>query len=41
VKTNLNFIEDHQFLKEVTKEVKSIESRVGKKEKEILAQLII
>ena len=41
VKINLNFIEDHQFLKEVTKEVKSIESRVVKKEKEILSHVEI
>ena len=41
VKINLNFIEDHQFLKEVTKEVKSIESRVVKKEKEILSHVDI
>ena len=41
VKINLNFIEDHQFLKEMTKEVKSIESRVVKKEKEILSHVDI
>jgi formiminotetrahydrofolate cyclodeaminase len=41
VKTNLNFIEDHKFLKEMTKEVKSIESRVVKKEKEILSHVDI
>ena len=41
VKVNLNFIEDHQFLKEVTKEVKSIEGRVIKKEKEILSHVDI
>ena len=41
VKVNLNFIEDHQFLKEVTKEVKSIENRVVRKEKEILSHVDI
>jgi formiminotetrahydrofolate cyclodeaminase len=41
VKINLNFIEDNQFLKETTKEVKSIESRVLRKEKEILSHLDI
>ncbi|MEE9496269.1 MAG: cyclodeaminase/cyclohydrolase family protein [Desulfobacterales bacterium] len=41
VKTNLNFIEDHKFLKELTKEVKSMESRVVKKEKEILSHVDI
>jgi len=41
VKTNLNFIEDHKFLKEMTKEVKSMESRVVKKEKEILSHVDI
>ena len=41
VKTNLNFIEDHKFLKEITKEVKSMERRVVKKEKEILSHVDI
>ncbi|MGD9045824.1 MAG: cyclodeaminase/cyclohydrolase family protein [Desulfobacterales bacterium] len=41
VKINLNFIEDHQFLKEVTKEVRSIERRVLNKEKEILSHVDI
>jgi formiminotetrahydrofolate cyclodeaminase len=41
VKINLNFIEDNQFLKEVTREVKSIESRVHRKEKEILSHVDI
>ena len=41
VKTNLNFIEDHKFLKEMTKEVKSMESRVVQKEKEILSHVDI
>ncbi|MGD2185394.1 MAG: cyclodeaminase/cyclohydrolase family protein [Desulfobacterales bacterium] len=41
VKTNLNFIEDHQFRKEMTKEVKSMESRVVRKEKEILSHVDI
>lgn len=41
VKTNLNFIEDHKFLKEITKEVKSMERRVVKKEKEILSHIDI
>ena len=41
VKTNLNFIEDHKFLKEITKEVKSMERRVVQKEKEILSHVDI
>jgi formiminotetrahydrofolate cyclodeaminase len=41
VKINLNFIEDNQFLKETTKEVKSIESRALRKEKEILSHVDI
>ena len=41
VKTNLNFIDDHKFLKEMKKEVKSLESRVAKKEKEILSHVDI
>ena len=41
VKTNLNFIEDHQFLKELSKEVKNMEKRVAMKEKEILSHVDI
>ena len=41
VKINLNFIDDHKFLKEVTTEVKSIERRVLKKEREILSHVDI
>ena len=41
VKTNLNFIDDHQFLKEISKEVKSMERRVVKKEREILSHVDI
>ena len=41
VKTNLNFIDDHKFLKEITKEVRSMERRVAKKEKEILSHVDI
>jgi formiminotetrahydrofolate cyclodeaminase len=41
VKINLNFIDDHKFLKEMTKEANSIESRVLKKEKEILSHVEI
>jgi formiminotetrahydrofolate cyclodeaminase len=41
VKTNLNFIEDHKFLKEITKEVKNMERRVARKEKEILSHVDI
>ena len=41
VKINLNFIEDHKFLKALTKEVKRIESQVVKKEKEIFSHVEI
>ena len=41
VKTNLNFIEDHQFLKEISKEVKNMERRVARKEREILSHVDI
>jgi methenyltetrahydrofolate cyclohydrolase len=41
VKTNLNFIDDHNFVKEMTREVKKIERQVGKKEKEILSHVDI
>jgi len=41
VKTNLNFIEDHQFLKEISKEVKNMERRVASKEREILSHVDI
>ena len=39
VKTNLNFIDDIRFLKEITKEVNSMERRVDKKEREILSHV--
>lgn len=41
VKINLNFIEDLKFLKEMTKEIKRIESRAVQKEKEILSHVDI
>jgi formiminotetrahydrofolate cyclodeaminase len=41
VKANLNFIDDHKFVKEVTQEVKMLERQVEKKEKEILSHVDI
>ena len=41
VKTNLSFIEDHQFLKEISKEVKNMEKHVVRKEREILSHVDI
>jgi formiminotetrahydrofolate cyclodeaminase len=36
VKTNLNFINDHKFVKEAARQVKALERQAEKKEKEIL-----
>jgi len=41
VKTNLNFIDDHKFVKEMTLEVQTLERQVEKKEKEILSHVDI
>jgi len=41
VKTNLNFIDDHKFVKEMTLEVQTLERPVEKKEKEILSHVDI
>ncbi len=41
VKTNLNFIDDHKFVKETTQEVQTIERQVDRKEKEILSHVDI
>lgn len=41
VKTNLNFIDDHKFVKEMTQEVQTIEHQAEKKEKEILSHVDI
>ena len=41
VKANLNFIDDHKFVKEVTQEVEMLEHQVEKKEKEILSHVDI
>jgi len=41
VKTNLNFIDDHKFVKEMTQEVQTIERQVDRKEKEILSHVDI
>lgn len=39
VKTNLNFIDDHKFVKETAQQVQTIERQVEKKEKEILSHI--
>ena len=41
VKSNLNFIDDHKFVKELTREVQTLERRAGKKEKEVLSHVDI
>lgn len=41
VKTNLNFIDDHKFVKEMTQEVQTLEHQVERKEKEILSHVDI
>ncbi len=41
VKTNLNFIDDHKFVKEMTQEVQALELQVERKEKEILSHVDI
>jgi formiminotetrahydrofolate cyclodeaminase len=41
VKTNLNFIDDHKFVKEMTLEVQALERQVERKEKEILSHVDI
>jgi formiminotetrahydrofolate cyclodeaminase len=41
VKTNLNFIDDHKFVKELSREVQTLERRVERKEKKILSHVDI
>lgn len=41
VKANLNFIGDHKFAKEMTREVKTLERQVGKIEQEVLSHVEI
>ena len=41
VKTNLNFIDDHKFVKEITQETQKIERQAVKKEKEVLSHVDI
>jgi formiminotetrahydrofolate cyclodeaminase len=41
VKANLNFIDDHKFVKEMTREVKTVEHQAEKKEKEVLSHVDI
>jgi len=41
VKANLNFINDHKFVKEIAQEVEMLERQVEKKEKEILSHVDI
>ncbi|MEJ2098646.1 MAG: cyclodeaminase/cyclohydrolase family protein [Desulfobacterales bacterium] len=41
VKTNLNFINDHKFVKEITQETQKIERQAVKKEREILSHVDI
>ena len=41
VKSNLNFIDDHKFVKELTREVQTLERQSGKKEKEVLSHVDI
>jgi formiminotetrahydrofolate cyclodeaminase len=41
VKTNLNFIDDHKFVKEIIREVKTLERQVGKMEQEVLSHVRI
>lgn len=41
VKTNLNFIDDHRFVKEAAQQVKVLERQAEKKEKEILLHVDI
>jgi len=41
VKANLNFIDDHKFVKEMTQEVHAIERQAEKKEKEVLSHIDI
>ncbi len=41
VKANLNFIDDHKFVKEIAQEVEMLERQVEKKEKEILSHVDI
>jgi formiminotetrahydrofolate cyclodeaminase len=41
VKANLNFIDDHKFVKEITLEVETLERQVEKKEKEVLSHVDI
>ena len=39
VKTNLNFIDDHKFVKEMAQEVETLERQAEKKEKEVLSHV--
>jgi len=41
VKTNLNFIDDHKFVKEMAQEVQTIEHLAERKEKEVLSHVDI
>lgn len=41
VKTNLNFIDDHKFVKDISREVQTLERQVERKEKEILSHVDI
>jgi formiminotetrahydrofolate cyclodeaminase len=41
VKTNLNFIADHKFVKEITQEVEKIGRQAEKREKEVLSHVDI
>lgn len=41
VKTNLNFIDDHKFVKEIAQEVQTIEHLAERKEKEVLSHVDI
>ena len=41
VKTNLNFIDDHKFVKEMAREVRTLERKAENKEKEILSHVDI
>jgi formiminotetrahydrofolate cyclodeaminase len=41
VKSNLNFIDDHKFVKELSREVQTLERQAEKKEKEVLSHVDI
>lgn len=41
VKTNLNFIDDHKFVKETIRQIETIERKAAKKEKEVLSHVDI